>query len=182
MTTLEVSNVGRYGFMGGKPGDGLASTQQGAFRVSGGPNATNSLAELAGETAQDCEHRHHHHKRSPKPSFLLKILGMDRFTQGKAAEGLAKAGKVTNPFDLGFVANCRDFWTRGRELGVEYTRLYDIPEGGFRKAVRERKRREKAPGHGSAGARNVKNPGPGYERLAMRDERLDGERGVMDEV
>lgn len=25
-----------------------------------------------------------------------------------------------------------DFWTRGRELGVRYEELYDVPAGGFR--------------------------------------------------
>ena len=98
-------------------------------------------------TASGEEHQHgagcSHGKKSGKPNFLLKILGIDRFTTGKAAEGLAKAGTVANPFDLGFIKNCYDFWGRGRELGVDYTRLYDVPEGGFRRAVRDRKRREK---------------------------------------
>ncbi|KAJ6465841.1 hypothetical protein C8R45DRAFT_493111 [Mycena sanguinolenta] len=28
------------------------------------------------------------------------------------------------------VRNCRDFWTKGHELGVEYERLYDVPLEG----------------------------------------------------
>lgn len=34
---------------------------------------------------------------------LFKILGLDRFTKGKAMSGMAKAGRGQNPFDLGFV-------------------------------------------------------------------------------
>lgn len=38
-----------------------------------------------------------------KMSFMLQILGLDRFTKGKAAKGLAMAGKDQNPFDQGLV-------------------------------------------------------------------------------
>lgn len=186
MTTLEVSNVGRYGFMGGKPGSHSAWTQQGAFdRARTGATASNSLAELAGDEDHQgdaCKHSQLEHakkKNKRKPSFLLKILGIDRFTEGKAAEGLAKSGKAANPFDLGMLANCRDFWSRGRELGVEYTRLYEVPAGGFKKAVRDRKRREKesTAGDGSGG-RPRGQAKAGYARLAMRDD----DRMAMDEV
>lgn len=66
------------------------------------------------------------------------MLGFDRFTKGKAADGLAKAGKAPNPFNLGFMGNCKDFWTNGRELGVEYDKLYDVPLEGFQEAKRRR--------------------------------------------
>lgn len=38
-----------------------------------------------------------------KMGFLLQILGLDRFTKGKAAKGLAMAGKDQNPFDQGLI-------------------------------------------------------------------------------
>jgi len=67
----------------------------------------------------------------------MNLLGFDRFTKGKAVNGLARAGKASNPFDLGFVGNCKDFWTKGKELGVEYEQLYDVPLEGFREAKKE---------------------------------------------
>ena len=147
MTTLEVSNVGRYGYMGGKPSM-TAASQFGAidkFQTRSGsstPSSGDDPVSLA------------HAPRLPDEkkgtfSYLLKLLGLDRFTsRGKAISGLAHAtrGDVTNPFDLGVRSNCVDFWTRGKELGVEYERLFEIPEagrGGFRRVVAERKRRER---------------------------------------
>ena len=72
----------------------------------------------------------------------MQLVGFDRFTSGKAANGLARAGHATNPFNVGVIANCRDFWTRGRELGVEYDRLYEIPQEGFTEARKRREREE----------------------------------------
>ncbi|KAF8272664.1 hypothetical protein EI94DRAFT_1795860 [Lactarius quietus] len=72
----------------------------------------------------------------------LELVGFDRFTSGKAANGLERAGHATNPFNVGVVGNCRDFWTRGRELGVEYDRLYEIPVEGFQEARRGREREQ----------------------------------------
>jgi hypothetical protein len=72
----------------------------------------------------------------------MQLLGFDRFTSGKAANGLARAGHAANPFNAGIVGNCRDFWTRGRELGVEYERLYEIPVEGLHEAKRRREREE----------------------------------------
>lgn len=66
----------------------------------------------------------------------MNLLGFDRFTKGKAVDGLARAGKASNPFDLGMTGNCKDFWTAGRELGVEYEKLYDVPIEGFKEAKR----------------------------------------------
>lgn len=76
----------------------------------------------------------------------MTILGFDRFTKGRAADGLRRAGKAANPFDLGVVGNCRDFWTTGRELGVEYERLYDVPVEGFREAKRRHERDDEEDG------------------------------------
>ncbi|KAM0786270.1 hypothetical protein ACM66B_007067 [Microbotryomycetes sp. NB124-2] len=181
MTTLEVSNVGRYGFMGGRPGTHLQATRQLSVAEDSSPSL--ALAEEGGAEGHvhgpDCKHNRrdgHVHKRA---SGLLKILGIDRFTEGKAAEGLANSGKVTNPFDLGLLGNCRDFWSRGRELGIDYTRLYEVPDGGFRRAVRDRKRREKT----DLAARVSRVPfakgRAGYERVSMRE---DEERMSMDAV
>jgi len=72
----------------------------------------------------------------------MHLLGFDRFTSGKAANGLARAGHAANPFNVGVVGNCRDFWTRGSELGVEYDRLYEVPAEGLREAKRRREREE----------------------------------------
>jgi len=202
MTTLEVSNVGRYGYMGGKPGVSAPHQQGAVAKWEQGKAAAESLGDVAGSSSPqvDGEHVHgsgceHRRKKSGggggaagggKASFLLKILGIDRFTRGKAAEGLAHAGEVPNPFDLGFYGNCVDFWTRGRELGVTYERLYEVPDGGFARAVRERKRREKE-GKTSEASREGQRKGKGratggYERLDMRDSLEERERVAMDAV
>ena len=101
MTTLEVTNLGRFGFMGGRGGTSLQGQQahqhQGEEGASGG-------------------HKHAH----GKSGFFMNLLGLDKYTKGKAADGLVRAAKVKNPFDLGVVGNCKDFWTSGRELGVDY--------------------------------------------------------------
>jgi palmitoyltransferase ZDHHC13/17 len=81
---------------------------------------------------------------------LLRV-GIDRFTSGKAANGLARAGHAANPFSVGIVSNCRDFWTRGRELGVEYDRLYEIPVEGLREAKRREREEAEEIGGGSGG-------------------------------
>ena len=72
----------------------------------------------------------------------MHLLGFDRFTKGRAADGLARAARAPNPFDLGVLGNCKDFWTMGRELGVEYERLYDVPPEGFVEAKRTRMRED----------------------------------------
>jgi hypothetical protein len=76
----------------------------------------------------------------------MNLLGFDRFTRGKAVNGLARAGKATNPFDLGIAGNCKDFWTAGRELGVEYEKLYDVPPEGFAESKRRREQDEEGEG------------------------------------
>ncbi|KAH9834482.1 uncharacterized protein C8Q71DRAFT_143952 [Rhodofomes roseus] len=96
----------------------------------------------------------HHHKHSHSvcggcgSGFLMNLLGFDRFTKGKAADGLARAGKAPNPFDLGVLGNCKDFWTKGRELGVEYEQLYDVPPEGFGEAKKRRQHEEGEELHG----------------------------------
>ena len=161
MTTLEVSNVGRYGFMGGR----------GGMSMERSTNSTNQEGSDGPTTPK---------QRSKSSNFLLKILGIDRFTSGKAAEGLlATSTVVANPFDLGCYLNILDFFKRGREVGVDYTRLYEVPEGGFARARRERKRREREEKEGRSAREEGAGPAPrgkmsvggaaAYERVAMDD-------------
>lgn len=139
MTTLEVSNLGRYGFMGGRGGSSLSG--QAGHRHSHRGADTEDTALVS-----DAASSHTHHHGAPcagcGSGFLMNLLGLDRFTKGKAVDGLARASKASNPFDLGLVGNCKDFWSAGRELGVEYEKLYDVPLEGFREAKRRRERED----------------------------------------
>jgi len=49
---------------------------------------------------------------------------------------------MANPFNVGIVGNCRNFWTQGSELGVEYDQVYEIPVEGLHEAERRCKREE----------------------------------------
>ncbi|KDQ55998.1 hypothetical protein JAAARDRAFT_317397 [Jaapia argillacea MUCL 33604] len=129
MTTLEVSNLGRYGFMGGRGGASL-SGQMGHRHQRAAEEA-----EDTGGLAEGTVHAHHRH------------------ASGKAVDGLARAGKAANPFDLGLVGNCKDFWTGGQELGVEYERLYDVPIEGFQEAKRRREMEDLDDGRSIGGSR-----------------------------
>ncbi|KAI0297046.1 DHHC palmitoyltransferase-domain-containing protein [Multifurca ochricompacta] len=145
MTTLEVSNLGRYGFMGGRGGS--LTTQMGHRHTHAHSLQGDSEDALSGEATPTGGHPHghghaHRHTSGCSTGFLMQLLGFDRFTSGKAANGLARAGHATNPFNVGIVGNCRDFWTRGRELGVEYERLYEVPVEGFREARRRHERED----------------------------------------
>ncbi|PWN21085.1 hypothetical protein BCV69DRAFT_298870 [Microstroma glucosiphilum] len=171
MTTLEVSNLGRYGFMGGRGGSSMAS-QENFMRqreaimsgeTSAGAGEADALANGsiprgegivgAGEEGPKSEVGSHHGHPHGSPvvaakkagNWLLSIVGLDLYTKGKAGEGLRRANKAGNPFDLGVRTNCLDFWSRGRELGITYESLYDIPEEGFavrhRQIVRQRRRK-----------------------------------------
>ncbi|KZV90969.1 hypothetical protein EXIGLDRAFT_107061 [Exidia glandulosa HHB12029] len=139
MTTLEVTNLGRYGFMGSR-GTSLA-TQMGHSHVQ---------HDARGDDLGDSVGPRHSHKHaggcSGAAGFLLNVLGLDRFTKGKAVDGLARAGKASNPFNVGIVGNCKDFWTAGRELGVEYERLYAVPQEGWAEARRQRRWEEQDSG------------------------------------
>ncbi|OCH90139.1 zf-DHHC-domain-containing protein [Obba rivulosa] len=141
LTTLEVSNLGRYGFMGGRGGANLSSQM-------GHQHHRHQQTSSDGEASHGPGHRHSHAICAGCGSgFLMNLLGFDRFTRGKAADGLARAARAPNPFDLGVVGNCTDFWTTGRELGVEYERVYDVPPEGFVEAKRRRVREEGEDGH-----------------------------------
>ena len=141
MTTLEVSNLGRYGFMGGRGGSSMSG--QMGHRHSHSHAHVHAGAESEETSLVDGTTSAHGPKDSGAcagcgSGFLMNILGLDRFTKGKAVDGLARAGKASNPFDLGMMGNCKDFWTAGKELGVEYDRLYDVPIEGFSEAKRRR--------------------------------------------
>lgn len=150
MTTLEVSNLGRYGFMGGRAGASLAG--QMGHRHTHQQQSSEDGQLLGGESA----HVHRHQHTVCGGGFLMQILGLDRFTKGKAADGLARASTAANPFDLGVVGNCKDFWTAGRELGVEYERLYDVPLEGFTEAKMKREREEADEDHGMGGRKSLR--------------------------
>jgi len=150
MTTLEVSNLGRYGFMGGRGGASL-SGQMGHRHGRHGGSEADDVSSVEG--AHGHVHRHAGVCAGCGSSFLMNLLGLDRFTKGKATTGLARASKATNPFDLGVMGNCKDFWTAGRELGVEYEKLYDVPAEGFREAKLRREREEDDDDHSTSGSR-----------------------------
>lgn len=153
MTTFEVSNLGRYGFMGGRGGSSLAS--QMGHRHQHQQQALGNGDEFPGTPGGGHVHRHNG-GACGCGGFLMQLTGMDVFTKGKAADGLARAGKASNPFDLGIIGNCRDFWSKGRELGVEYDRLYDVPVEGFQEAKRRREREEQEDERGGADRRKAK--------------------------
>ncbi|KAF9555669.1 zf-DHHC-domain-containing protein [Agrocybe pediades] len=152
MTTLEVSNLGRYGFMGGRGGASLTgqmghrhSHRQDAV-LPGVDTEDTALVGDASSTSSGAVHRHSGVCAGCGSGFLMNLLGFDRFTKGKAVDGLTKASKASNPFDLGIVGNCKDFWTAGKELGVEYDKLYDVPMEGFREWKRRKEREEEEDG------------------------------------
>jgi hypothetical protein len=148
MTTLEVSNLGRYGFMGGRGGASL-SGQMGHHHQHRHSSVDTEDTALVGDSASgSVNHQHAGVCAGCGSGFLMNLLGLDRFTKGKAVDGLARAGKASNPFDLGVYGNCKDFWTAGRELGVEYEKLYDVPLEGFKEAKRRREREDEDDDHG----------------------------------
>ncbi|KAJ3986388.1 ankyrin [Lentinula detonsa] len=169
MTSLEVSNLGRYGFMGGRgvigvgqmgaqqnqhshpengesPLSASASLEAGLNLHSHSPNRPQSLRGSGGLLTLPCRICSIC-ASCPGATFLLRITGLDRFTaRGGATRGLAVAGAPQNPFDLGPYLNCMDFWGMGKEVGVQWETCYDVPEGGFKKAREERLLEERGRG------------------------------------
>ena len=163
MTTLEVSNVGRYGYMGGRGVIGVG--QMGAQNSNPGqpplsasgspeigdshshpPSRPQSLRGSGGLLALPCRICSLC-ASCPGASFLLRITGLDRFSaRGGAARGLTSAAPQ-NPFDLGLYLNCMDFWGMGKEVGVRWETCYDIPEEGFRKAREQKLLEDRERGH-----------------------------------
>lgn len=150
MTTLEVSNLGRYGYMGGRGGSSMSS--QTHFMESRAEASPSSLVAQGGQSndgsggdgggsgddhgdgassGRPHQHASLTHVMRGTGNWLLSIVGLDLYTKGKGGEGLKKASRSQNPFDQGLLINCEDFWTRGRVLGVKYEELYDVPPGGF---------------------------------------------------
>ncbi|GAA6010579.1 hypothetical protein JCM11491_002980 [Sporobolomyces phaffii] len=200
VTTLEVSNLGRYGYMGGKPGIS-APHQQGAVAKFQAAQQQQSQASSSGSAAAD--HRlnaagtsgdadvassdpaslSHAPSRSTasggRPAgafgFLLKLLGLDRFTSthkallhshahhGAGDRGTgARVSEENNPFDLGVRRNCLDFWTVGGQLRVDWKDPdLEIPPGGF-------KSRLVASGGGGLGRSTMAGASP-YERVALEE-------------
>ena len=95
VTTLEVSNLGRYGYMGGRGGSSLRD-QSGAMRqataVGAGVGPSGAEEEVDGPTI----------RRTPLAG-CMQVLGLDRFTKGKALGGMKRAGRGQNPFDQGLI-------------------------------------------------------------------------------
>lgn len=110
LTTLELSNLGRYGFMGGRPYQSPPNQQAQQTSACGHDHGAGG--------------GHHHHKAGNAFKRLLSLLGFDLYTRGKAAEGIkasaSERGQKLNPFDVGIWRNCTDFWSRGKTLGVDY--------------------------------------------------------------
>ncbi|SNX86198.1 related to AKR1 - ankyrin repeat-containing protein [Melanopsichium pennsylvanicum] len=162
MTTLEVSNLGRFGFMGGKGGQSYAGQtnfidQHSRSQPGSGNNAADRLQGLAQKSQQSSSsvndqidvnteestpasnasshsHPHSHSKLgmlrrvcSSGGGWLLSVVGLDLYTRGKAGQGLKRASAAANPFDHGWVANCKDLWSKGQDLNVDYATLYDLP-------------------------------------------------------
>lgn len=206
MTTLEVSNLGRYGYMGGKGGSSMA-TQEGfmaqraaALEASSAASASSlqrrqggdAEAGDAGEEGKDLAVAGghggvappapggHNHRKGPSArvaakkagDWLLSIVGLDLYTKGKAGEGLRRAGKGGNPFDLGFLINCQDFWSRGRELDVAYESLYEVPEEGFQARHRASKRLKQ---RRSTSAGRYADSIASFRGLLGRDEEEEGD-------
>jgi len=160
MTTLEVSNLGRYGFMGGRGGASMSGQMghQNQHRQASGASPDSDDGSSSMESAATSGHVSQHAGvcAGCGSGFLMNLLGLDRFTKGKATTGLARAGKATNPFDLGVVGNCKDFWTAGRELGVEYDRLYDVPLEGFREAKLRREGEDNDDDHSMSSRKGIR--------------------------
>lgn len=188
ITTYELSNLGRYGHMGSR---GISAAAQEGFMAehqhatAASQNAANGDATAPGAPTPGghvhgpaCNHgRGHGHTHNPLkicagligrllPNTLLAIVGLDLYTRGGGAEGIVRAttdkGKGTNPFDVGIIRNCTDFWTRGKTLQVDYEKLYELPNEGFPALLaKRRKMKESQKEAGSL----VRNRGSGYEML-----------------
>ncbi|KAG8709674.1 palmitoyltransferase akr1 [Ceratobasidium sp. 394] len=130
MTTLEVSNLGRYGFMGGKGGTSL----------NGQDGHSHSHAPGEGH-GHGHKHQHKHGIAgccSKISGVVMSLTGLERYTKFRAGEGLKRAKTARNPFSTGVVGNCTDFWTAGKTLGVDYRLVYEVPDEGFLEAKRRR--------------------------------------------
>ncbi|BEI90394.1 uncharacterized protein CcaverHIS019_0304640 [Cutaneotrichosporon cavernicola] len=143
MTTYEVSNLGRYGYMGGRGGTSLRD-QSGAVRGSTVfvpmPDTESDFSHLPPPPSASPAHHHQHHRCGALGRIcsalgaaitgpVFRLVGLDQFTQGRAVSGMARAGRDQNPFDLGVTKNCSDFWCGAK--GVDYLHLYEVPPEGW---------------------------------------------------
>lgn len=192
ITTYELSNLGRYGHMGPR---GISAAAQEGFMAEhvhatsqNGDSASGSTTPGAGGGhvhGPACNHgRGHTHTHNPLkicaglvgrilPKTLLAIVGLDLYTRGGGAEGMVRAtsekDKGTNPFDVGIMRNCTDFWTRGKTLGVDYERLYDLPPEGYPALIAKRKRmKDSQKETGTV----LRTRGSGYEMLSQSGEEV----------
>ncbi|KAH9821151.1 hypothetical protein DFH28DRAFT_951640 [Melampsora americana] len=148
MTTFELSNYSRFGYMGGRGGSSLST--QSSHPHSHSQSISSLKSQALEPNPSTCPHSHpSNHSIKGKMGFCLKIIGLDQLVQGRGAKSLVKAGKVGNPFNKGLKRNCLDFWSSGNELGVNYLDLFDVPDGGFK--TRDQRKSRKG----------------GYERVAM---------------
>jgi hypothetical protein len=154
LTTFELSNLGRYGYMGGHASQGLSG--HGPARP--GMEHTLSTDGLPVHAHAHGAHHGHRHGRSALsrigakfkklPGSMLHLVGLDLYTRGKAGEGMRRADAAANPFDQGLRRNCEDFWTRGRALDVDYMTLYEIPDAGLGSRARRTKSESKTRSRG----------------------------------
>lgn len=106
------------------------------------PESENDFAHLPPPPGSSPSHAHaHHHGRcgalgrictavvATITGPVFRLVGLDQFTKGKAVSGMARAGRDQNPFDLGLVKNCTDFWCGAK--GVDYVHLYEVPAEGW---------------------------------------------------
>ena len=116
-------------------GAGASDRLQGIQKQSEGNAAidVNLGADDAAATAGR-GHAHSHSKLgmlkricSSSGGWLLSVVGLDLYTRGKAGEGLKRASGAANPFDQGLLSNCKDFWSKGQDLAIDYPTLYDLP-------------------------------------------------------
>lgn len=153
VTTFEVSNLSKFGFMGGR-GHGAAG-QDGLVENVKQEQAMAEEEPSADGISQAPSHHHAKHPHKSSTAFLLQLLGLDRFSRASERRALVRSSRNSNPFDQGVYRNCVDFWTSGKELGVEYGRLYDVPNEGFVK-------------HKAEAGRKGKGRGTGYEALPTK--------------
>lgn len=164
-------------------GGGAAAEDAGTSPTTPASGQASASTESGHVHGPQCRHGHSHahaHSHNPLklcsalvskcvPNALLAIVGLDLYTRGRGAEGMAKAaekGGGNNPFDVGLVRNCTDFWTRGKTLGVDYQTLWEVPPEGFRAILIQRKRAlaDQAQTHASSRKRGGASSG-GYEML-----------------
>lgn len=126
VTTFELVNLKRHGFMAGRPdANMLGQGQAGYIKMQS--------EHLLAQGLSPYEVKLVLHGRSPvrrgfcgrilsSGSSLLAIVGLDLYSRHSPA-----TPRAPNPFDHGCLTNWMDFASRGKHDGIDYTRLYDVP-------------------------------------------------------